>query len=140
MIGFTSRIATVAVGLVAVALGVVCAVQFFEVRSLRAENVEARRRHHIDAQSIGTLKAQLAVSQADLASASAGVRACSTSVSLAAAEASAVRAAAAIAKATAARDSVGYQRRIDALTRRLQDPATQLETCDAAFERLRGSL
>jgi flagellar biosynthesis chaperone FliJ len=140
MTDITSRIASVVVGLIAVVLGVTCAVQFFELRSVRADYSLAQQKGATDDQSIGTLRSQLATSQADLAAAASGVQACSASVTQAASEAFAVRAAAAEAQAKAVTQAQSYQRQIDALSQRIQDPSNQSETCDAAFDRLRGAL
>ena len=140
MTDITSRIASVVVGLIAVVLGIACAVQFFELRSVRADYAIAQQKGAADDQSIGTLRAQLATSQADLAAAASGVQACSASVTQAASEAFAVRSAAAAAQAKAATQAQSYQHQIDALSQRILDPSNQSETCDAAFDRLRGAL
>jgi DNA repair exonuclease SbcCD ATPase subunit len=140
MTDITSRIATVIAGLVAVALAIACTVQFFELRSVRSDYALAQQKAQTDDQSIGTLRSQLATSQADLAQAASGVQACSASVAQAASEASAVRAAATAATAKAATQAQAYQQQIDALSKRIQDPSNQSETCDAAFDRLRGAL
>jgi DNA repair exonuclease SbcCD ATPase subunit len=140
MTEITSRIATVVAGLVAVVLAVACTVQLFELRSVRSDYALAQQKAQTDDQSIGTLRSQLATSQADLAQAASGVQACSASVAQAASEASAVRAAATAAKAKAATQAQAYQQQIDALSKRIQDPSNQSETCDAAFDRLRGAL
>jgi hypothetical protein len=136
----TSRIGVVVAGLIAVVLAIACTVEFFELRSVRGDNETLQLQAHDDSQSIGTLRSQLATSQADLAQATSGVRACSASVEQAASEAFAIRANAVAAQARAASDSVTYQKQIDALTKRLQDPTNQSETCDAALDRLRSSL
>lgn len=140
MTDITSRIASVVVGLIAVVLGVTCAVQFFELRSVRADYSLVQQKGVADDQSIGTLRSQLATSQVDLAAAASGVQACSASVTQAASEAFAVRAAAAAAQAKAATQAQSYQLQIDALSQRIQDPSNQSETCDAALGRLRGAL
>lgn len=140
MTDITSRIASVVVGLIAVVLGIACAVQFFELRSVRVDYALAQKKGATDDQLIGTLRSQLATSQADLAAAASGVQACSVSVTRAASEAFSVRAAAAAAQAKAATQVQSYQRQIDALSQRIQDPSNQSETCDAAFDRLRGAL
>jgi chromosome segregation ATPase len=140
MTDITSRIGAVVAGLIALVLAIACTVEFFELRSVRGDNETLQQQAHTDSQSIGTLNSQLTTSQADLAQATAGAKACSASVAEAASEASAVRANAVAAQAKAARESVNYQQRIDALTQRLQDPANQSETCDAAFNRLRSGL
>lgn len=140
MTEITSRIATVVAALVAVVLAVACAVQFFELRSVRSDYASAQQKAQVDDQSIGTLRAQLATSQADLTAAASGVQACSASVAQAASEAIAVRAAASAAQARAAIQVQSYQLQIDALSKRIQDPSNQSETCDAAFDRLRGAL
>ncbi|TCK96241.1 hypothetical protein [Paraburkholderia sp. BL9I2N2] len=140
MTEITSRIATVVVGLVAVVLAITCAVQFFELRGVRSDYASAQQKAQADDQSIGTLRSQLATSQADLAAVASGARACSASVAQAASEAGAVRAAATAAQAKAATQAQAYQQQIDALSRRIQDSSNQSETCDAEFDRLRGAL
>lgn len=140
MTEITSRIATVVAGLIAVVLAIACTVQFFELRSVRSDYASAQQKAQADDQSIGTLRSQLTTSQSDLAQAASGVRACSASVAQAASEASAVRAAATAAQAKAATQAQAYQQQIDALSRRIQDPSNQSETCDAAFDRLRSAL
>ncbi|RDK01424.1 hypothetical protein [Paraburkholderia lacunae] len=140
MTEITSRIATVVAGFIAVVLAIACTVQFFELRSVRSDYASAQLKAHADDQSIGTLRTQLATSQADLAQAASGARACSASVAEAASEASAVRAAAIAAQAKAATQAQAYQYQIDALSRRIQDPSNQSETCDAALDRLRSAL
>ncbi|MGE8490789.1 MAG: hypothetical protein ACN6OQ_20735 [Paraburkholderia nemoris] len=140
MTDIVGRIALVVVGLIAVVLAVACTVEFFELRSVRDDYASAQQKAQADDQSIGTLRSQLATSQADLAAAASGVQACSASVTHAASEAFAVRAAAAAVQAKAATQAQSYQRQIDALSQRIQDPSNQSETCDAAFDRLRGAL
>jgi len=139
MTDITSRIAVVVVGLIAVALAIACTVEFFELRSVRADFASAQQKAQADDQSIGTLRSQLTTSQADLALAASGVRACSASVAQAASEASVVRAAASAAQTRAATQAQAYQRQIDALSQRIQDPSNQSESCDAAFDRLRSA-
>lgn len=140
MTDITSRIGAVVAGLIAVVLAIACTVEYFELRGARGDNATLQLQAHADDQSIGTLSSQLATSQADLAQAASGARACAASVVQAASEASAVWATATAAQAKAARDTVSYQQRIDALSQRLQDPTNQSETCDAALTRLRSGL
>lgn len=136
----TTRIGAIVAAIVAVVLAVACSVLFFELHAARGTIEQKQEQERADSQSLGTLRGQLATSQSDLQQAANAARVCTASVEAAASEAKAVQVAAAAASAAAAARGVTYQNQIDALTRRLQDPTNEKETCDAALDRLRSSL
>lgn len=135
-----TRLGAIVAAILAVVLAVACAVLLLKLHEARATIGDLQQQARADDQSLGTVRAQLTQSQADLQGAANAARACTASVDAAASEARAVQTAAAAASSAAAARGAAYQKQIDALTRRLQDPTNQTETCDAALDRLRGSL
>ena len=136
----TSRLATLAAGVFAIAFAVLSAWFYVELRELRTEHADTAQQLGTKTESNGVLKAQLATSQSDLAAMTDAAGKSSASVVLFASQASAAQAAASEAKAKAVQQSAGYQKQIDALTARIDSPTNQPETCDAALDRLRSTL
>jgi len=140
MTEITSRLATLAAGVVTIAFAVLSAWFYIELRELRVEHAGTVQQLATKTESNGVLKSQLATSQSDLAAMTDAAGKSSASVVLFASQAGAAQAAASEAKAKAVQQSAGYQKQIDALTERIDSSTNQPETCDAALDRLRGTL
>jgi hypothetical protein len=140
MTEITSRLAALAAGVTAIALAVLSAWFYIELRDLRPEHAGAVQQLATKTESNGVLKAQLATSQSDLAAMTDAAGKSSASVVLFASQASAAQVAASEAKAKALLQSAGHQKQIDALTQRIDHPTHEPETCDAALVRLRSTL
>lgn len=140
MTDITSRLAALAAGIVAIALAVLSAWLYIELRELRSDHATTVQELTTKTDDNGVLKSQLATSQSDLATMTDAAGKSSASVVLFASQASAAQAAASEAKAKAIQQSAGYQKQIDALSDRIDSPNHQAETCDAALDRLRGTL
>lgn len=136
----TSRLAAGAAAVVAIGLAVLSAWFYVALRDLRTEHAVTVQQLAVKTESNGVLKAQLATSQSDLATMTDAAGKSSASVVLFASLASAAKEAASDAMAKAVAQSAGYQKTIDALTERIDNPTTEPETCDAALDRLRSTL
>ncbi|MGX7006220.1 hypothetical protein [Caballeronia sp. KNU42] len=140
MANIAGRLATLAAGVAAIAFAVLSAWFYIELRDLRMEHADTAQQLATKTENNGVLKAQLATSQSDLAAMTDAAGKSSASVVRFAAQASDAQAAASEAKAKAVQQSAGYQKQIDVLTARINSPTNQPETCDAALDRLRGTL
>ncbi|KLU28129.1 hypothetical protein EOS_00970 [Caballeronia mineralivorans PML1(12)] len=140
MTEITSRLAALAAAVAAIALAALSAWLYIELRALRSEHVDTVRQLATKTEDNGVLKSQLATSQSDLAAMTDAAGKSSASVVLFVAQASAAQAAASEARAKAVQQSASYQKQIDALTDRIDSHTNPPETCDAALDRLRGTL
>jgi predicted nucleic acid-binding Zn-ribbon protein len=140
MTEITNRLAAIAVPIVAIAVAILSIWLSIELHDLRSVHADTVKQLATANENVGTLKSQLVTSQSDLAAMTDAAGKCSASVVLFASQASAAQAAASEAKAKAVQQSAGYQKQIDTLTDRINSPTNQAETCDAALDRLRGTL